>query len=51
MAHPLEPRLAAYRFVLTWTEGGRTHSRKLILRHDPPASLIDTERKLAAAPI
>ena len=74
MAHPLEPRLAAYiaarmpdaggvavsglerisggasretyRFVLTWTEGGRRRDRRMILRRDPPASLIDTERRI-----
>jgi len=74
MAHPLEPRLAAYiagklpaasdltvtalerisggasretyRFVLNWTEGGEARMRKLILRRDPPASLIDTERRI-----
>lgn len=74
MAHPLEPRLAAYiagklpvasdvtvtamerisggasretyRFVLGWTEGGETRQRRMILRRDPPASLIDTERRV-----
>lgn len=74
MAHPLEPRLAAYisgkipeasdvavsalerisggasretyRFVLTWTEDGAARERRLILRRDPPASLIDTERRV-----
>jgi aminoglycoside phosphotransferase (APT) family kinase protein len=35
-----------YRFRLTWTEGGGTRERKLILRRDPPASLIDTERRI-----
>ena len=35
-----------YRFVLTWTEAGRANTRKLILRRDPPASLIDTERRV-----
>lgn len=35
-----------YRFRLTWREGGRAHDRKLILRRDPPASLIDTERRV-----
>jgi aminoglycoside phosphotransferase (APT) family kinase protein len=35
-----------YRFTLTWTEGGQTRTRKLILRRDPPASLIDTERRV-----
>ena len=35
-----------YRFVLSWTEAGQPTSRKLILRRDPPASLIDTERRV-----
>ena len=35
-----------YRFRLTWIEGGETRERKLILRRDPPASLIDTERRI-----
>ena len=35
-----------YRFVLHWTEGGGAHHRKMILRRDPPASLIDTERRV-----
>lgn len=35
-----------YRFVLGWTESGQARSRKLILRRDPPASLIDTERRV-----
>ena len=36
-----------YRFVLTWTdEAGEARTRKLILRRDPPASLIDTERRI-----
>jgi aminoglycoside phosphotransferase (APT) family kinase protein len=35
-----------YRFRLSWTEGGQTRERKLILRRDPPASLIDTERRI-----
>lgn len=35
-----------YRFVLSWTEGGSLRERKLILRRDPPASLIDTERRI-----
>ena len=35
-----------YRFVLTWREDGRTLSRRMILRRDPPASLIDTERRI-----
>lgn len=35
-----------YRFVLDWREGGEARSRRLILRRDPPASLIDTERRV-----
>jgi aminoglycoside phosphotransferase (APT) family kinase protein len=35
-----------YRFRLSWTEDGQTRERKLILRRDPPASLIDTERRI-----
>jgi aminoglycoside phosphotransferase (APT) family kinase protein len=35
-----------YRFRLTWAEGGWARERKLILRRDPPASLIDTERRI-----
>lgn len=36
-----------YRFVLAWTDAqGARHERKLILRRDPPASLIDTERRI-----
>lgn len=35
-----------YRFRLTWTEGGEARERKLILRRDPPASLIETERRI-----
>lgn len=35
-----------YRFRLAWTEGGEARERKLILRRDPPASLIDTERRV-----
>ena len=35
-----------YRFELHWTEGGGAHRRKMILRRDPPASLIDTERRV-----
>lgn len=33
-----------YRFGLHWEEAGVAHDRKLILRRDPPGSLIDTER-------
>jgi aminoglycoside phosphotransferase (APT) family kinase protein len=74
LAHPLEPRIAAYiagkmphardvavsglerisggasretyRFRLRWAEGGQARERRLILRRDPPASLIDTERRV-----
>ena len=35
-----------YRFVLSWTESGQPRERRLILRRDPPASLIDTERRV-----
>ena len=35
-----------YRFRLTWSEGGEVRERRLILRRDPPASLIDTERRI-----
>ncbi|MES2897581.1 MAG: phosphotransferase family protein [Pseudomonadota bacterium] len=36
-----------YRFRLSWRDGeGRALERKLILRRDPPASLIDTERRI-----
>jgi aminoglycoside phosphotransferase (APT) family kinase protein len=35
-----------YRFELAWTERGGTHHRRMILRRDPPASLIDTERRV-----
>jgi aminoglycoside phosphotransferase (APT) family kinase protein len=39
-----------YRFVLAWTdEAGGARSRKMILRRDPPASLIDTERRIEFA--
>jgi aminoglycoside phosphotransferase (APT) family kinase protein len=38
-----------YRFKLAWTEGGQRRERRLILRRDPPASLIDTERKVEFA--
>lgn len=33
-----------YRFVLRWRESGKERSRRLILRRDPPGSLIETER-------
>jgi len=35
-----------FRLVATWEEGGRKISRPLILRRDPVASLIETERDL-----
>lgn len=35
-----------YRFRLTWTQAGAPRERRLILRRDPPASLIDTERRV-----
>ena len=35
-----------YRFVLHWTEDGGERSRRLILRRDPPGSLIETERAI-----
>lgn len=35
-----------YRFRLTYREGGEHRDRRLILRRDPPASLIDTERRV-----
>ena len=38
-----------YRFLLSRIEGGQTRTRKLILRRDPPASLIDTEGDKRAA--
>ena len=35
-----------YRFRLAWRDGGEVRRRQLILRRDPPASLIDTERRV-----
>jgi aminoglycoside phosphotransferase (APT) family kinase protein len=35
-----------YRFVLRYAEDGAQRERRLILRRDPPASLIDTERRI-----
>ena len=35
-----------YRFALNWTEDGAARTRRMILRRDPPASLIDTERRV-----
>jgi aminoglycoside phosphotransferase (APT) family kinase protein len=34
-----------YRFVLRYRESGRDVERKLILRRDPPGSLIETDRR------
>jgi len=38
-----------YRFVLHWTESGQERQRRLILRRDPPGSLIETERAVEFA--
>jgi len=38
-----------YRFVLHARQGGEATSRRLILRRDPPGSLIDTERAVEFA--
>jgi aminoglycoside phosphotransferase (APT) family kinase protein len=35
-----------YRFVASWREAGAARSRRMILRRDPPASLIQTERRM-----
>ncbi|HEX2816031.1 MAG TPA: phosphotransferase family protein [Phenylobacterium sp.] len=35
-----------YRFRLAYRQGSQAHDRRLILRRDPPASLIDTERRV-----
>lgn len=35
-----------YRFRLSWNEAGEARERQLILRRDPPASLIETERRV-----
>jgi aminoglycoside phosphotransferase (APT) family kinase protein len=37
------------RFVLHFEEGGEARSRRLILRRDPPGSLIDTDRRIEFA--
>ena len=37
------------RFVLRWKESGEPRERRLILRRDPPGSLIDTDRKIEFA--
>jgi len=34
-----------YRLRLTYTEAGRRVERRLVLRRDPPGSLIETERE------
>ena len=38
-----------YRFQLSYRQGDAPRTRKLILRRDPPASLIDTERRIEFA--
>src|SRR6266404_3155482 len=38
-----------YRFRLSYRERDQTHERRLILRRDPAASLIDTDRKIEFA--
>lgn len=38
-----------YRFVLHWTESEQERRRRLILRRDPPGSLIETERAVEFA--
>jgi len=35
-----------YRFRARWSDDGGPHERRMILRRDPPASLIDTERRV-----
>lgn len=35
-----------YRFRARWSEGGQPRERRMILRRDPPASLIETERRV-----
>ncbi len=37
------------RFVLRYVLGGRPHQRRLILRRDPPGSLIETDRRVEFA--
>jgi aminoglycoside phosphotransferase (APT) family kinase protein len=34
-----------YRFRARWSQAGAAHERRMILRRDPPASLIETERR------
>ncbi|WP_411288290.1 phosphotransferase family protein [Phenylobacterium sp.] len=38
-----------YRFRARWTDDDGVRERRLILRRDPPASLIDTERRIEFA--
>lgn len=38
-----------YRFQLSFRRAGQTQTQRLILRRDPPASLIDTERRVEFA--
>lgn len=38
-----------YRFVLCWSEAGQERRRRLILRRDPPGSLIETRRAVEFA--
>jgi aminoglycoside phosphotransferase (APT) family kinase protein len=38
-----------YRFRAAWSEGGQDRERRLIVRRDPAASLIDTDRKIEFA--
>ncbi|MDB5443609.1 MAG: hypothetical protein JWP73_1985 [Phenylobacterium sp.] len=38
-----------YRFVARWSEAGQPRERRMILRRDPPDSLIDTERRVEFA--
>jgi aminoglycoside phosphotransferase (APT) family kinase protein len=38
-----------YRFRARWREGGEARERRMILRRDPPASLIETERRVEFA--
>lgn len=38
-----------YRFVARWSEAGQLRERRMILRRDPPDSLINTERRVEFA--
>jgi aminoglycoside phosphotransferase (APT) family kinase protein len=38
-----------YRFRASWREDGEARERRMILRRDPPASLIETERRVEFA--